>query len=98
MIIASIIVGIIMALIFGPVGFCIGTVGTMLLLAICKIIGDTDSLKKAEKEEKELEKRGLKKITVTRKIYHHHKGFLSPYNNEEIRTEEIIVPINYKEK
>ncbi len=98
MIIASIAVGIILALIFGPVGFGIGLVGTMLTLAICKIIGDVDSTKRAEKEKEELAKRGLKKIKVTRTVKHHYKGMFSPYDNEEIRTEEIIVPINYNEK
>lgn len=98
MIIASITVGVILALIFGPVGFGIGVVGTMLVLAVCKIVGDIDSMKKAEKEEEELAKQGLKKIKVTRTVKHHYKGVFSPNDNEEFRTEEIIVPINYEEK
>lgn len=98
MIIASIIVGIIVALFFGPAGFGVGVVGTMLVLAIFKIIGDVDSINKEEKEKEELAKRGLKKIKVTRTIEHHYEGVFSPYDSEEVRTEEIIVPINYKEK
>lgn len=96
MIIASIIVGIILALIFGPVGFGIGVVGTMLVLAICKIIGDVDSMKKAEKEEEELEKRGLEKIKVTRNVRHKYTDAFGTHYVDETREEDRIVPIKRK--
>jgi len=94
MIIASIIVGIIMALIFGPIGFGIGTVGTMIIIAVCKICSDIAATKAKEEQEKELNKRGLQTIQVTCKVRHRYKGTLSPYDNEETRTQEIIVPMD----
>ena len=46
-----------------------------------------------EKKEKELNQSGFKTITVTRKIKHRNRGFLSPPDYDEEREEEIIVPI-----
>ena len=45
-----------------------------------------------EEQEKELNKRGLQTMQITRKVSHHYKGVLSPPDYDEIRTEEIIVP------
>lgn len=83
---------------FGITGFGVGAIGTMVLIGLCSIAEETSKKKEKERQEKELNKRGLQTMKVTRTIHHSYKGGLPMYDHDEIRTEEIIVPIDTETK
>ncbi len=85
-------------MIFGLAGFGVGVIGTMLIILICKILGDALSSAAEEKEKQELEKRGLEKIKVTRNIQHKYTDAFGTHYVDETREEEQIVPIKRSDK
>ncbi len=99
MLFAAIIIGIICGIFWGIDGFEIGLVGSFALMALFAMLVEALHMLAEDRERKELARHGLKKIEVTRHIHHRYDGSVfSPYDNDEERTEEIIVPMDRDEK